>query len=130
MDHVVNYKTDAHWGETARKFTPDGFDHVIEVGGASTLAQSLKAIAAHGTISCIGFLGDGEAPSLLEALYHSCIVRGIAIGNTVQFEEMVRAIDAGNIKPVVDKVFQFEDAREAYKHLEGQGFTGKVVIEI
>lgn len=66
----------------------------------------------------------------MQVLFHGCIVRGIGIGNTVQFEEMIRCIDANDIKPVVDKVFKFEDAKEAYKHLESGSFTGKVVIEI
>lgn len=127
---MINYKTDKKWGENARKLTTDGFDHIIEVGGASTMAQSLEAIAREGIISTIGFLGDGEAPSMLQALYHGCIVRGIGIGNTVQFDEIVRCIDANDIRPIIDKVFKFDDAKEAYNHVEGQSFTGKVVIEI
>jgi NADPH:quinone reductase-like Zn-dependent oxidoreductase len=75
-------------------------------------------------------MAAGKSPDILQALYGTFIVRGIATGNRVQFEEMNRAIEANNIQPFVDKVFKFEDAVDAYKHLEGQNFTGKVVIEM
>jgi NADPH:quinone reductase-like Zn-dependent oxidoreductase len=107
VDHVVNYKTDPNWGETARAYTQEGFDHIIDVGGASTLGQTTKAVALDGIISLIGFLGDGDAPSLISALYNGFIARGIHIGSKTQFEEMIRAIEANNVKPVIDKVFQF-----------------------
>ncbi|TGO26388.1 hypothetical protein BPAE_0060g00030 [Botrytis paeoniae] len=116
-DHVVNYKEVKNWGEVAKKLTPggEGVDHVIEVGGASTMAQSLKSIKIGGVISIIGFVGghSQEQPSFLEALNNMCIVRGIAIGNRGQFEDMNRAIEANKIKPVVDKkVFKFEELKE------------------
>lgn len=129
VDHIINYRKDSQWGETARSYTTDGFDHIIEVGGSGTLQQAVKAIATEGIISLIGFLGTGETPDLMQTLYSGFIARGIGIGSRVQFEEMNRAIEANNIKPFVDKVFSFEDAREAYKHVEGQSFTGKVVIK-
>lgn len=110
--------------------TSYGFDHVIDVGGASTLPQAVKAVAKDGIISLIGFLGKGESPDLMATLYNGFIARGISIGSRVQFEEMNRAIEANDIKPIVDKVFKFEDTAEAYKLLQGQSFTGKVVIEI
>lgn len=100
------------------------------MGGSGTVEQAIKAIAKDGIISLIGFMATGETPDILQALYGSFIVRGIAIGSRVQFEEMNRAIEANNIQPFVDKVFKFEDAVDAYKHLQGQSFTGKVVIEM
>lgn len=130
VEHVINYRNDPKWGETARKLTTSGFDHIIEVGGSGTLQQAIHAIARDGIISLIGFMASGETPDIMQPLYGSFIVRGIAIGSRTQFEEMNRAIEANKVKPFVDKVFNFEDAREAYKHLESQTFTGKVVIEI
>jgi NADPH:quinone reductase-like Zn-dependent oxidoreductase len=63
-DHVINYKKDPNWGETARKLTPrqQGIDHIIEVGGPGTLDQSLKAIKYEGIISVIGFLVSPRNP--------------------------------------------------------------------
>lgn len=119
-DHVLNYKEDANWGESAKKLTGGaGVQHVLEVGGPTSMAQSLNAIGIDGVISIIGFLGGGRAekqPTFLDCLMHVCTVRGVLVGSRQQFEAMNRAIVANDIKPVVDeKVFKFEDAKEAYQ---------------
>lgn len=116
-DHVINYKEVPNWGEQAASLTPgrEGVDHILEVGGATTMAQSLKAVKIDGVISIIGFLGGNaqEQPTFLEALNNVCTVRGILVGSRAQFEEMNRAIEANKIKPVVDeKVFGFEETKE------------------
>lgn len=118
-DHIINYKEDANWGETAKKFTGGlGVQHILEVGGPTTMKQSFNAIAIDGVISIIGFLGGGKAdqPSFLDCLMHICTTRGVLVGSRLQFEEMNRAIEANNIKPVVDeKVFKLEETKEAYQ---------------
>jgi NADPH:quinone reductase-like Zn-dependent oxidoreductase len=133
-DFVINYKEDKEWGVTARNITgrADGFDHVVDVGGAGTLAQSAKAVASQGVISLVGFLStEGDMPSLLQCLYGGFIGRGIGIGPREQFEEMVKAIEANDIMPHVDdKIFNFDQAKEAYQYLEDGKFFGKVVIKI
>ena len=119
-DHVLNYKEDENWGQTAKKLTGGGgVRHVVEVGGPTTMKQALKAICIDGCISIIGFLGGGKSesqPSFLDCLMNICTVRGILVGSRLQFEEMNRAIEANNIKPVVDKkVFKLDEAKEAYQ---------------
>ena len=120
-DHVINYKTDPAWGEKAKSLTKGntGIDHIIEIGGPTTMAQSLKATKPEGVITVIGFLGgQAQGPSTLEALTSTCTIRGIVVGSRQQFEEMNKAIDACNIKPVVDeKVFGFEELKEAYQYM-------------
>lgn len=122
-DHVLNYRTDPNWGESAKKLTPEGLgvNHIIEVGGPKTMAQSLNAIKVDGVISIIGFLGgrkSEEEPSFLQVLQHCCTVRGLLVGNRLQFEEMNRALDAAKIKPIVDeKKFRLEQLKEAYQYL-------------
>lgn len=132
-DHVINYKDEPEWGAKAKSLSLNGagVDHIIEVAGPTTMIQNFNAIKHDGVISIIGFLGGltEKQPSFLEALNHGCIVRGILIGSRLQFEEMVsftiiirlhcltcdknRAIDANNIKPVVDeKVFKLEELKE------------------
>ena len=96
-DHVLNYKDDSEWGAKAKELTPggEGVDHIIEVGGPSTMRQSLNAVKIDGVISIIGFLGgaSGEKqPSFLDCLNHICTVRGILVGNRVQFEQMVNVL--------------------------------------
>jgi NADPH:quinone reductase-like Zn-dependent oxidoreductase len=95
-DHVINYKDTPEWGEEAAKLTPrgEGVQHVLEVGGPATMAQSLKAVKIDGVISIIGFLGGGakEQPGFLDTLMNLCTVRGILVGSRVQFEDMVSAV--------------------------------------
>lgn len=135
-DHVINYRTDPNWGESAKKLTPGGLgaNHVIEVGGPNTMNQSLNAIKMGGVISVIGFLGGGkgeEQPSFLQALLRDCIVRGLLVGDRLQFEEMNQAVDAAKIKPVVDeKVFKLEELKEAFQYMWDQKHFGKLVITI
>lgn len=119
-DHVINYKEDANWGETAKKLTEGlGVQHVVEVGGPNTMAQSLKAIAFDGVITVIGFIGGPGAeqqPTLAETLMNFCIVRGVLVGSRLQFEQMNKAVEANDIKPVIDeKIFKLEELREAYQ---------------
>ncbi|TQV95653.1 hypothetical protein V2A60_000839 [Cordyceps javanica] len=134
--HVISYRDTPEWGETARALTPGGlgFDHILEIGGATSIGQSLKAIRMEGVITVIGFLTSAdksEQPVLMDALNHLCTVRGIFVGSREQFVEMNRAIDEGGIHPVVDsKVFAFQDLKDAYTYQwEGKHF-GKVVIRI
>lgn len=99
-DHVINYKETPEWGEAAKKLTygEEGVDYVVEVGGPSTMEQSLKAVKIDGVIGIVGFLGGNKAekePSFLEALNSVCTVRGVLVGSRVQFEEMVSFVLKG-----------------------------------
>jgi NADPH:quinone reductase-like Zn-dependent oxidoreductase len=121
--HVINYKENAKWGETAKSLTPGGIgvNHVIEVGGPATIAQALKSIQMDGVINIVGFLGgfkNEEEPSYLEALGAVAVVRGVMVGSRQQHEEMNKAIVVNEIRPVVDrKIFKLEEAREAYQYM-------------
>ncbi|RDL30710.1 alcohol dehydrogenase [Venustampulla echinocandica] len=136
VDHVINYNETPDWGAKAKELTPkgEGVDHIVEVGGPTTMEQSLNAIKIDGTITIIGFLGgvQGEKqPGFLDALVRMCTVRGVLVGNRVQFEEMNRAIEANKIKPVVDpKVFSLEDAKSAYQYMWDRKHFGKLTIKI
>ncbi|KAI1820108.1 hypothetical protein F4861DRAFT_90052 [Xylaria intraflava] len=132
-DHVINYKEDATWGETARKLTGGrGVDVVVEVGGTATLEQSLKAITYDGILAIVGFVTGFETKAtLIDCAVHTCIARGIAIGSRQQMEDMVAAIEANDIHPSLDpRTFTFEETKEAYKYQLSQAHTGKVTIQI
>ncbi|KAJ5632419.1 hypothetical protein N7490_008758 [Penicillium lividum] len=128
-DHIINYREDANWGETAKKLTPDGagVDHIVEVGGSGTLKQSFKAIKYEGVISVIGFLGGVDPktqPSVVDTLGHICTVRGVYVGSKELMRDMIRAIEANDIHPVVDeKVFSLDQTREAYEHMIWHNIT-------
>ncbi|KAL4787348.1 hypothetical protein BJX76DRAFT_354296 [Aspergillus varians] len=135
-DHVINYKTQPNWGEVARGLTRDniGVDHIVEVGGAGTLQQSFKCIKLEGVISVIGFLGGMDPktiPNVLETLNNICTVRGVYVGSKALMNDMVSAIEANNIHPVVDgTVFTLEKTREAYEYMWAQKHFGKVTVQI
>ena len=137
VQHVINYKEDPNWGDTARHLTPDGagVEHVIEVGGERTMKQSLKVIKMEGVISIVGFLG-GKADEDSRCSFGDClaalaIVRGMSVGSKKQFEELNAFIDEHQIKPVMDdRVFRFEEAREAFQYLWDQKQWGKIVIQL
>ncbi|KAF9888770.1 hypothetical protein FE257_008346 [Aspergillus nanangensis] len=135
-DHIINYKTNPEWGEIARTLTPnnEGVDNIVEVGGAGTLAQSLKCIKFEGVISVIGFLGGVDRatqPAILDALSAICTVRAIYVGSKELMNDMVRAIEANDIHPVVDpKVFTLDKVKEAYEYMWSQQHFGKMGIKI
>ncbi|KAI9848093.1 MAG: hypothetical protein M1837_001195 [Sclerophora amabilis] len=133
--HVLNYKTDPNWGETAKSLTPGqaGVNYVIEVGGPNTQAQSLKSIATEGIITIIGFLGgtSKDQPAFLEALTKVCTIRGAYVGSRQMFEDMNQAIEVNGIKPVIDqKVFGLDEVKEAYQYMWDQKHFGKICIKI
>ncbi|KAK3290196.1 alcohol dehydrogenase-like protein [Chaetomium fimeti] len=133
-DHVINYREDPNWGETARKLTPngEGVDHIIEIGGEGTMTQSLNAIKMEGIISVIGVIsGTPPKDNIIEALSRLCTVRGVYVGSRELFEEMVQAIEKHDLHPVLDeKRFTLETAKEAYEYMWAQKHFGKIGIKI
>jgi NADPH:quinone reductase-like Zn-dependent oxidoreductase len=108
-----------------------GVDHVVEVGGPGTLEKSLRVVGIGGMISLIGALAGVEAVvNRLPVLLKAVRLQGISVGPRDSFEQMLRAIGQHRLRPVVDKVFHFEQAREAMHYLESGKHFGKIVIRI
>ncbi|MEM7479930.1 MAG: NAD(P)-dependent alcohol dehydrogenase [Acidobacteriota bacterium] len=128
---TLNYRRDEAWGKTVRQLTGGrGVDQVLEVGGAGTLEQSLKAVRPGGTVSVIGVLAGVKAPlSVLPVLMQQVRLQGVLVGHRDGFEAMNRALAANSLHPVVDRVFPFDEARAAFDHLASARHFGKVVIE-
>jgi NADPH:quinone reductase-like Zn-dependent oxidoreductase len=125
----VNYRTTPGWGKRVRELVPDGVDHVVELGGAGTLAESLRAVRLGGTIHLIGVLASGEAPlSIVPVFMQQVRVQGVLVGHKESFEAMCRAFAAHQLRPVVDAVFPFDEAPAAFAHLQAAGHFGKVCI--
>jgi len=128
----INYKTTPDWEKAALDFTGGvGVDHVVEVGGAATLTRSFGALRAGGKVTLIGGLSGG-ATELNPGLIFSrrANVQGISVGSTQMFEAMTRAVDANAIRPVIDKVFPFAEAKAAYHHMASGAHFGKIVISV
>ena len=126
----INYKSTMDWDRRARELTGGlGVDHVVEVGGANTLGQSLKAVRMSGRISLIGVLaGAGGQVNPLPALMKNIRIQGIFVGSRSMFEAMNRAIALNGLHPVIDRVFGFEEVREALRYMENAGHFGKICI--
>ncbi|MEE4273471.1 MAG: NAD(P)-dependent alcohol dehydrogenase [Thermoanaerobaculales bacterium] len=129
---TINYAEDPAWSRTARKLTGGvGVDHVVEVGGAGTLEQSLKAVRVGGDVSVIGVLsGISSEINIIPILMQQVRLQGILVGSREAFVRMNRAIDAHRLKPVVDRVFGFDDAPEALKCMAEAGHFGKICISV
>ena len=129
---TINYVRDLEWGRTARDLTGGrGVDLVIEVGGAGTLEQSLRAVRPGGSIQLIGILAGSRQPvNLLPILMRNVRIQGIFVGSRAMFQDLNRALEAGQIRPVVDRVHPFEDAARALAELaEGRHF-GKICLAL
>ena len=127
----INYKTTADWDKKVRELTGGkGVDHVVEVGGAGTLPKSMRAVRLGGTIALIGVLSGGGDVNPVPILMKNIRVQGIFVGSRAMFEGMNRAIEAAGLHPVVDRVFEFEEALDALKYLESGAHFGKVVVRI
>lgn len=127
---TINYNSDPDWQKTVLALTNGvGVDQVLEVGGAGTLEKSLSATRFGGMVGLIGILsGIGGAINPDAVLRKSINLQGIYVGSRAMFEDMNRALAAHQLKPVIDQVFDFDQAPEAYRCLEQQGHFGKVVI--
>jgi len=130
-DHLINYRTTPAWGETVRELTDGrGVDHVIEVGGPATLAQSMVAARIGGHISVIGILtGIAGELQLVPALVRQLRLQGVLVGSRTQQQEMIRAIDANGIRPVIDKRFALDEIVEAFRYQESNQHFGKICLE-
>jgi NADPH:quinone reductase-like Zn-dependent oxidoreductase len=127
---TLNYRQQPEWAENVRKVTDGvGAHHILEVGGAGTLKQSLAALASGGHIAIIGglsgFGGDIPAVSLIG---RSASVSGIFVGSKADFVQMNAFITEHRIRPVVDRVFGFDEADSAYVYMDSGSHFGKIVI--
>jgi NADPH:quinone reductase-like Zn-dependent oxidoreductase len=131
-DHLINYRSDTQWGKTARAITGGrGVDHVVEVGGADTLKQSMLSIRPAGTIYMIGVLSGARHELVLPPIVmQNMRLQGITVGNRDGLEAMNRAMEANALKPVVGRTFAMEDYKAAWAYLRSGQHFGKIVIEI
>jgi len=128
--HGINYKETPEWGAAARELNGGrGVDFVMEVGGAGTLTQSLRAIALGGHIAIIGVLGGAAEPLQIgQMIGTGAKLQGVMVGSRAMFEAMCRAIEAHRIEPVVDKVFPFTEAHAAFEAMRTGQHFGKIVL--
>lgn len=132
VEAVVNYKEDPIWGKTISKITKGGVDHVLDVGGGSTMKQSIEAAKIGGHISSIGILGNGRKGEITfpKLFFKHLRMTGLAVGSRVMQQDLVRSINISGWKPVIDKSFNgLEQLADAFKYQESGQHFGKIVVE-
>lgn len=128
-DLLVNYRTTPEWGAEVARIT-GGVDHVVEVGGAGTLQQSFTAVGFNGEVALIGVLTREGNSNPHTLMFKGASLRGIFVGSAGMARRLNAFIDAHEIKPVIDRVFDFADAKAAYEYQSSPDLFGKVVITI
>ena len=128
-DETVNYREREDWEQAVLDLTAGrGVDLVLEVGGARTFAKSMAATRVGGHVVLIGGLGGTGADVPLVA--RNIRATRISVGSRAMFEDMLRALELREVHPVIDRVFEFDEAVDAYRYLESQAHFGKVVIRV
>jgi len=129
---LINYNAVPDWPVAVRELTGGvGVDQVLEVGGAGTLARSIRATRVGGTISLIGLVARADTnPPVMPAALDIMNLHGVYVGSRAMLEGLTAACVVNRIEPVIDRVFDFADARQAYAHLASQAHLGKVVVAI
>src|SRR5580698_6420234 len=132
MKAGLNYRQTPDWAKWVLQETDNrGADLIVEVGGAGTIGQSLQAVRTGGTVAQIGVLSQSDQPLPIAPLLHRQIrLHGVYVGSRAHFEAMNRAIEANQLRPVVDKIFAFAEAREALLTMEKASHFGKIVIQV
>lgn len=126
---TINYRAEPEWDKRVRDLTDGlGVDHIVEVGGAGTLPLSIRAVRRSGHIALIGVLAGAGTVDPRQILMRGLRVHGILVGSREMFEEMNRAISLCSLRPVVDRVFAFDEAIEALRYLESGAHFGKICI--
>lgn len=129
-DGTANYREREDWDRAAIEFSGEGVDHVVEVGGAGTLPKSINATRIAGHIAMIGALTGAAGFNPVTAFMKAIRLQGIFVGSKRMFEDMNKAITANTLRPVIDSVFEFDQARDALKHMESGSHFGKIVVKI
>jgi NADPH:quinone reductase-like Zn-dependent oxidoreductase len=131
-DHTINYKAEPQWGKRVKALTEGrGVDHVIEVGGPGTLPQSIDAVRVGGHIALIGVLtgAAGEVPTV-KLMAKQVRLQGLIVGSRVHQQEMICAIEAMNLRPVIDRTFTLEEIAEAFRYEEAGRHFGKICLAL
>lgn len=131
-DETINYRDVPEWAKEVRRLTDGvGADHVVEVGGAGTMTQSLRAVRAGGTVSVIGVLaGASSEISVIPVLMHYLRLQGVFAGSRDELEAMNRAFGQAQLRPVIDRVFAFEEAHLAFEHMASGAHFSKIVLRV
>ena len=129
-DAVINYVETPAWSTEVRGLTDGcGVGRIVEVGGSGTIAESIKSVAQGGEIALVGMLDPTTVGmSLIDFFLSQSTLRTIGVGSREDLENMARALSFHGVHPIIDRVFPFDEARQAFEHFATGRHFGKVVI--
>jgi NADPH:quinone reductase-like Zn-dependent oxidoreductase len=129
-DETVNYREHEDWDKTVLEMTGGrGVDHVIEVGGAGTLARSLNAVRLGGHVAMIGALTGPGTFNPTSVFMKAVRLQGIFVGSRAMFKGLIKAVETAKLKPVINRVFEFDEAVDALRYMESGAHFGKIVVK-
>jgi NADPH:quinone reductase-like Zn-dependent oxidoreductase len=129
-NETINYKLTPDWDKEVSRLTNNiGVDHVVEVGGTGTLSKSVNSVRVGGHVALIGVLASGGDFDPRRILMKGVRLQGIFVGSRQMFEDMNSAIEVDRMKPVISKIFAFEELPEALKYMEAGSHFGKIVLK-
>lgn len=130
-DETINYRTREDWDKAVLELTGRrGVDHVIEVGGAGTLARSISSVRIAGHVAMIGALTGAAGFDPITVFMKAIRLQGIFVGSRSMLGDMLRAVDENAMVPIVDRVFSFDEAVEALRYMATGSHFGKIVVRI
>ena len=132
-DHLINYRSTPDWHVATRDLTGGrGADIVIDVGGAGTIAKSVKATTAGGTVAIVGGLEgftNCDVP-LSHVLMQQIRLVGIAVGSVADHRDLCRAVGATGIHPHISHTFGWDQLDEAVRVQQANEHIGKIALLI
>jgi NADPH:quinone reductase-like Zn-dependent oxidoreductase len=129
---LINYRDTPDWDVAVMEATDGrGASHILELGGPGTYDRSLRSVASGGKIVQIGVLtGFGPKPDLARLQWENADIIGVTVGSIEHFTNMNRFLTEHAIHPIVDRVYGFDEAPEAYAYLRSGSHIGKIVVKL
>ncbi|KAK1469715.1 menadione-induced gene-6 [Colletotrichum melonis] len=130
--HAINYKNNPNSSREVLDLTGGrGADQVLDVVGASTIAELLRALRHDGLVSAIGFMSASEKHDLIpELIFSAKTIRGLMYGSLGMLQDPSAFVETHKIKPIIAEVFEWNDAKLAYRAMLAQEFVGKIVVKV
>ncbi|BFM05671.1 zinc-dependent alcohol dehydrogenase family protein [Halioxenophilus aromaticivorans] len=130
-DATINYRATPEWGKAVMELTEGlGANHIVELGGPGTLAQSIEAVAVGGQIALIGVLTgfDGPVPTA-QLMFKNARLQGLLVGSRANQRDYVKALEQNGIRPVIDRTFRYGELAEAFEYQLAGSHMGKICVE-
>jgi NADPH:quinone reductase-like Zn-dependent oxidoreductase len=130
-DAVINHATGDVPKEVRRITGGRGCQVVVDSVGEKTWERSLRCLARGGRlVTCGGTSGPMLELDVRKLFWHGWSLLGSTMGNRREYAEIVARYGRGELKPVIDKVFPFAEARAALQRLDSGEQFGKIVLEL